>query len=52
MFALFEGLGSQIYPNDFQDVEVKDEALEPDTVSCKHFQARRFHRWSRLPVLK
>ena len=29
-------LGSPIYPPDFQDVEVKDEPLEPDTVSCKH----------------
>ena len=34
MFVLFEGLGSPIYPDDFQDVEVKDEPLEPDTVSC------------------
>ena len=29
-------LGSPIYPPDFQDVEVKDEPLEPDTVSLKH----------------
>ena len=29
-------LGSPIYPADFQDVEVKDEPLEPDAVSCKH----------------
>ena len=29
-------LGSPIYPADFQDVEVKDEPLEPDTVSCEH----------------
>ena len=29
-------LGSPIYPPDFQDVEVKDEPLEPDTVSSKH----------------
>ena len=28
-------LGSPIYPPDFQDVEVKDEPLEPDTVSSK-----------------
>ena len=27
--------GSPIYPPDFQDVEVKDEPLEPDTVSSK-----------------
>ena len=27
---------SQIYPPDFQDVEMKDELLEPDTVGCKH----------------
>ena len=26
-------LGFPIYPPDFQDVEVKDEPLEPDTVS-------------------
>ena len=26
-------LGSPIYPADFQDVEVKDEPLEPDAVS-------------------
>ena len=38
MFVLFEGLGSPIYPDDFQDVEVKDEPLEPDTVSCEHMQ--------------
>ena len=29
-------LSSPIYPPDFQEVEVKDEPLEPDTVSCKH----------------
>ena len=29
-------LGSPIYPPDFQDVEVKVEPLEPDTVSSKH----------------
>ena len=34
MFVLFEGLGSPIYSNDFQDFEVKDEPLEPDTVGC------------------
>ena len=28
--------GSPIHPPDFQDVDVKDEPLEPDTVSCKH----------------
>ena len=33
MFVLFEELGSPIYPDDFQDFEVKDEPLEPDTVS-------------------
>ena len=38
MFILIEGLGSQIYSDDFQDVAVKDEPLEPDTVSCKHVQ--------------
>ena len=37
-FVLFEGLDSPIYPDDFQDVVVKDEPLEPDTVSCKHMQ--------------
>ena len=29
-------LGSPIYPADFKDVEVKDEPLEHDAVSCKH----------------
>ena len=29
-------LGCSIYPPDFQDIEVKDEPLEPDAVSCKH----------------
>ena len=29
-------LVSPIYPADFKDVEVKNEPLEPDTVSCKH----------------
>ena len=32
MFVLFEGLGSPIYPDDFQDVVVKDEPLEPDSL--------------------
>ena len=35
MFVLFAELGSPFYPDDFQDIEVKDEPLEPDTVSCK-----------------
>ena len=37
MFVLFEGLGFK-YPDDFQDVEVKDEPVEPDAVSCKFMQ--------------
>ena len=35
MFVLFAELGSPFYPDDFQDIEVKDEPLEPDTVGCK-----------------
>ena len=38
MLVLFAELGSPIYPDNFQDVEVKDEPLEPDTVSCEHMQ--------------
>ena len=38
MFVLFEGLGSLIRPDDFRDVEVKEELLEPDAVSCQHMQ--------------
>ena len=41
MFVLFEGLGSPIYRDDFQDVEVKDEPLEPDTVSSAHRVRKR-----------
>ena len=41
MFALFEELDSPIYPDDFPDVEVKDEPLEPDTVSSAHRVRKR-----------
>ena len=34
---LVEGLASPAYPEDFQDVEVKDEPLEYDAVSCDLF---------------
>ena len=37
-FVLLAESGSQIHPNDFYDVKVKDEPLEPDTVSYKHIQ--------------
>ena len=38
MFVLFAGLGSPIYPDDFHYVEVKDEPLEQENVSCEHMQ--------------
>ena len=31
LFVSFAGLGSPIYPDNFQDFEVKNEPLEPDT---------------------
>ena len=34
MFVLDEELDSPAYPDDFQDVEVKDEPFEYDAVSC------------------
>ena len=37
-FVLLAESGSQIYSDYFQDVKVKDEPLEPDTVSYKHKQ--------------
>ena len=36
-FFLDEELDSLAYPDDFQDVEVKDEPLEFDPVSCDLF---------------
>ena len=38
LFALFVELGSPIQPDDFQDLEVKDELLESDIVSCAYMQ--------------
>ena len=38
LLVSFAELGSPIYPDHFQDVEVKDEPLENDTVSCEHIQ--------------
>ena len=38
MFVLFAELGSPIFPDDFKDVEVKDEPLQHDNVSCEHMQ--------------
>ena len=35
MFIVVEELDFPVYPDDFQDVEVKDEPLEYDTVSCE-----------------
>ena len=37
MFILDEELNSPAYPEDFQEVEVKDEPLEYDAVSCDLF---------------
>ena len=37
MFVSVEELDSPAYPDDFQDVEVKDEPLEYDAVSCGLF---------------
>ena len=37
MFVLDEELDSPAYPDDFQDVEVKDEPFEYDAVSCDLF---------------
>ena len=34
MFVLDEELDSPPYPEDFQEVEVKDEHMEYDAVSC------------------
>ena len=38
MFVLFAELGSPIYPDDFHYLEVKDEPLEHENVSCEHKQ--------------
>ena len=37
MFILVEELGSPAYPEDFQEIEVKEEAMEYDAVSCDLF---------------
>ena len=37
MFVPDEGLDSPAYSEDFQKVEVKDEPMEYDTVSCDLF---------------
>ena len=37
MFVLVEELDCPAYPDDFQDVEVKDEPFEYDAVSCDLF---------------
>ena len=37
MFVLVEELDSPAYPDDFQDVGVKDEPFEYDAVSCDLF---------------
>ena len=38
IFGLFAELSLPIYSDDFQDVEVKKEHFEQDTVSCEHMQ--------------
>ena len=37
MFVLDEELDSPAYPEDFQEIEVKDEPMEYDAVSCDWF---------------
>ena len=37
MFVLVEELDSPAYPEDFQEIEVKEEAMEYDVVSCDIF---------------
>ena len=37
MFVLDEKLDSPAYPDDFREVEVKDEPMEYDAVSCDLF---------------
>ena len=37
MFVLAEELDSPAYPEDFQEIEVKEEAMEYDAVSCDLF---------------
>ena len=37
MFVSVEELDSSAYPEDFQEVEVKDELMEYDAVSCDLF---------------
>ena len=37
MFVSVEELDSSAYPDDFLDVEVKDEPMECDAVSCDLF---------------
>ena len=34
MFVLVEELDSPAYPEDFQEIEVKEEAMDYDVVSC------------------
>ena len=37
MFVLVEESDSPAYPEDFQEIEVKEEAMEYDAVSCDLF---------------
>ena len=37
MFVLVEELDSPAYPDDFQEIEVKEEPMEYDAVSCDLF---------------
>ena len=37
MLVLVEELDSPAYPEDFQEIEVKEEAIEYDAVSCDVF---------------
>ena len=37
IFVIVEKLNSPAYPDDFQDIDVKDEPFEYDSVSCDLF---------------
>ena len=37
MFVLVEGSDCLAYPEDFQEIEVKEEVMEYDAVSCDLF---------------
>ena len=52
MFVLVEELGSPAYPEDFQEIEVKEEPMEYDAVSCDLFKHINMIRWSVTKKIK